>query len=438
MREGFIFDHNKCVSCKACSAACILENGWAVSPRTIYTYNSEAESSLVLINITLACNHCESAVCMDGCPSSAYKRDLITGAIVLDENKCIGCRYCQWNCPYDAPKYDREKKIITKCNLCYNRLKAGQPPACSSSCPTGALKFGQLSRSDSEASYPWFPNKNLNPAIEFLSGQSSNPLRIIPENINKTEIARSVVPGKSISGELSLILFSFLSTLSVAIVISSFIMGVYPERTVFLLVNSLSALISFFHLGKPARSLRAVVNFSYSPLSREIVFFIIYLALCTITLIFQLPGLLIATSVAGLCLLIAIDSVYIFADKRKSVTLHSGQTFLSAILIASFFSGIILPFIFIAIVKLGTSLHNLILKRKSSNFEIRFLRMAFLIVTGLRLISHNPITDIITISIFLTGEFFDRMLFYIDFNPVNINTMIDRQLNIERDEKKRG
>ena len=438
MREGFIFNHYKCVSCKACSAACILENGWAISPRNIYTYNSEAESSLHLINLALACNHCESAVCMDGCPSSAYKRDPVTGAIILDEIKCIGCRYCQWNCPYDAPKYDHEKKTITKCNLCYNGLKTGRQPACSSACPTGALRFGQLSLQKSYTYYSWFPGKNLDPAIEFSANQGFNPLRIIPENINKTEITKPVRKEKRISEELSLILFSFLSIVSVATVISSFFRGVFPERTVFFPVIVLAALASFFHLGKPVRSWRSVANFKHSPLSREIVFLIIYITLCAIILFFQLPGLLIAASVAGLCLLLAIDSVYIFADKKKSVTLHSGQAFLSALMIASFFSGIILPFIFIALVKLAVSVYGLIIKRMSPNFEIRFLRMAFLIVTGIRLISHNPFPDLITISIFLTGEFFDRMLFYIDFDPVNINTLIDRQLNIERDEKKRG
>src|SRR5512133_736522 len=102
MRKGFIVNTSKCVDCKACSAACIIENGWMVKPRNIYTYNSTAEQLFSLINLSLACNHCESAACMDGCPASAYSRDLVTGAVILDEKKCIGCRYCQWNCPYDA------------------------------------------------------------------------------------------------------------------------------------------------------------------------------------------------------------------------------------------------------------------------------------------------------------------------------------------------
>ena len=144
MTEGFIFDHNKCVACGACSAACIFENNWSFSPREIYAYNSAALPSLPVINLSLACNHCQNAVCMDGCPSSAYSKEPSTGAIILDDAKCIGCRYCQWNCPYDAPKYLISQKVIGKCNLCYQRLIEGSLPACSTACPTGALQFGKL------------------------------------------------------------------------------------------------------------------------------------------------------------------------------------------------------------------------------------------------------------------------------------------------------
>jgi len=438
MRKGFIFNHNKCVSCKSCSAACILENSWSIQPRNIYTFNSEAESLLLLINLRLACNHCESAVCMKGCPTSSFTRDSLTGAILFDEMKCIGCRYCQWNCPYDAPKFDSAKKIITKCNLCYSGLMDGRQPACSSACPTGALSFGQLSGQKADIGYSWFPNKNLDPAIEFTAGENNDPLRIIPENIYKSEITNPVNKEKSISGELSLIVFSFLTTLSVATLISSIFRGVYPERTVFIPVIVLAGLASFFHLGKRLRSWRSVSNLKNSPLSREVAFYLIYSTLSSITVFFQLPVFLIISSVIGLVLLILIDSVYIYADKRKYVKLHSGQTFLSALLIVSFLSGAVFPFIFIAIIKLAASLYSLLVKKMNSNFEIRFLRIAFLIVTGISLISHNSYSDLITISMFLTGEFFDRIIFYIDFNPLNINALINSQLNIDRDEKKRG
>src|SRR5664279_1555157 len=195
MRIGFIFDYNMCVNCKACSASCILENGWKVHPRNIYSYNSEAEYLLPVINISIACNHCETAACMQGCPTSAYSRDSITGAIILDEKKCIGCRYCQWNCPYDAPKYDVEKRTITKCNLCYTGFADGRQPACSTACPTGALRFDQLSDPDPDKRYIWFPDKKLNPAIEFTGRADNSPLRIVPdhrfsETNNKPDIPR--------------------------------------------------------------------------------------------------------------------------------------------------------------------------------------------------------------------------------------------------------
>ena len=113
------------------------------------------------VNISLACNHCKEAVCLNGCPSGSYFREPSTGAIVIDDQKCIGCRYCQWNCPYDAPKFNREKRIIGKCNLCYRGLQEGRLPACAVACPTGALNFGKLSETAIKNSPGWFPEKNL-------------------------------------------------------------------------------------------------------------------------------------------------------------------------------------------------------------------------------------------------------------------------------------
>src|SRR5450759_215736 len=233
MHKGFIFNYNKCVSCNACSAACILENGWGIHTRKIFTYNSEAELSLPLVNLSLACNHCESAICMEGCPTSAYRRESVTGAILLDDRKCIGCRYCQWNCPYDAPKFDVESKIIAKCNLCYSILLEGSLPACSSACPTGALSFGQLSVSGSR-SYSWFPDKKLNPGIEFSSDINDTPLKIVPENIFQRSGSENSKKRKNNSDELSLIIFSFLATLSVATIISSFLKGDFPKKIIFI------------------------------------------------------------------------------------------------------------------------------------------------------------------------------------------------------------
>jgi Fe-S-cluster-containing dehydrogenase component/DMSO reductase anchor subunit len=439
MRKGFIFNHNKCVNCNACSAACILENGWTVHPRNIFTFNSAAEHLFPIINLSLACNHCESAVCMEGCPSSAYSRETVTGAILLDEVKCIGCRYCQWNCPYDAPKFNSENRTIAKCNLCYSGLIEGRQPACSSACSTGALKFGQLTETDSYGDYPWFPDKKLNPAIEFAGSNKNTPLKIIPEIIYEQIVPKAAIAAKDISNELSLIIFSFLSTLSVATVITSFIKGVFPDKMIFIPVLLLAGLVSFFHLGRKLRSWRSVLNLKYSPLSREISVLIIYAVVSSITVFFHLPGFLVAASIIGLIFLLMIDSVYIFTDRSRSVILHSGQTFFSALLIVSFFSGIVLPFVFMALIKLMLSVYRLSVKKlNSTDFGIRFLRIAFLVISGISMILNISNIALFISSIFLIGELLDRIFFYIDFNPLNINTLIDEKLIIERDEKKRG
>jgi len=439
MRKGFIFDHNKCVNCNACRAACILENGWKVHPRNVYTFNSEAEYLLPVINLSLACNHCEKALCISGCPASAISRDIATSAVIVDETKCIGCKYCQWNCPYDAPKYDFEKRTIAKCNLCYTGLTNGLQPACSSACPTNALRFDKLSENDYGISYPWFPDKKLNPAIEFTTSGDNPPVRIIPESRFRETNPIPSRTGKKINGEISLVIFSFLAAISVSILIFSFVKGVYPANNIFIPVLLLMGIISMFHLGKKLRSWRSIVNFRNSPLSREITALIIYSGIALTMSIVKMPGLLIASMISGLIFLFLIDNVYYYADKRESVVLHSGQTFITALLIGSFLSGLVLPFVFIALIKFIASIYNLLKKRnQQTHFELRFIRIAFLIVPGISLVSHISYPELPVILMFLTGEFLDRILFYIDFNPMNINQIIEEQLNNELNEKKRG
>ena len=433
MRKGFIFNHNKCVNCNACNAACILENGRTIHLRNIYVYNADAEIALPVINLSLACNHCESAVCMTGCPASAFSREKSTRAVIIDEKKCLGCRYCQWNCPYDAPKFDAMKNTIAKCNLCFSELIAGREPACSNACPTGALKFGELSDKTQDVIYSWFPDKGLNPAIEFTGPLNSTPLKVIPANagsggkFDQNQIQNK--KRKNISAEVSLIIFSFLATISVSVLVSSLIKGVFPDKWTFISLLVCTGLFSFFHLGKKFRSWRSLTNLRSSPLSREIAALIIYSVVSAFTVFLNLPVLLIVSSASGLIFLLLIDGVYIFTDKNRYVILHTGQTFISALLIISFISGIVLPFVFMALLKLGLSFYNQISKQlNNSDFTLRFLRVVFLVVPGLYLILHSSYSDVFIIIIFLSGELIDRILFYKDFNPLNINTLINNNL----------
>jgi len=71
-----------------------------------------------------------------------HKND--NGIVSLDQNKCVGCRYCQWGCPYGAPQYDKKKGQITKCDFCTDYLAEGKDPTCVAACPTRALDFGEF------------------------------------------------------------------------------------------------------------------------------------------------------------------------------------------------------------------------------------------------------------------------------------------------------
>jgi formate dehydrogenase iron-sulfur subunit len=88
-----------------------------------------------------SCQHCIEPACVGVCPVTAITK-LSNGAVVINEKKCIGCRYCFQACPWKVPQFDFEKRVTRKCHLCYNRtLLNYQKPACVAACPVGALAF---------------------------------------------------------------------------------------------------------------------------------------------------------------------------------------------------------------------------------------------------------------------------------------------------------
>ncbi len=77
----------------------------------------------------------------------AYEKDPVTGIVRHLDDQCIGCQYCVLKCPYDVPKYSERLGIVRKCDMCHQRLGAGEAPACVQSCPTQAIKIVKVSRS---------------------------------------------------------------------------------------------------------------------------------------------------------------------------------------------------------------------------------------------------------------------------------------------------
>jgi anaerobic dimethyl sulfoxide reductase subunit B (iron-sulfur subunit) len=150
---GFYFDASACSGCKACQVACKDKHNLPVGLlwRRVYevaggrwTRSGEAwVSNVFAYNVSLACNHCEEPICLEVCPARAITKRL-DGIVLIDPDKCMGCRYCSWVCPYGAPQYDARAGHMTKCTLCADNLDSGLPPSCVAACPLRALDFGDL------------------------------------------------------------------------------------------------------------------------------------------------------------------------------------------------------------------------------------------------------------------------------------------------------
>nr|WP_218849084.1 4Fe-4S dicluster domain-containing protein [Nocardioides perillae] len=95
------------------------------------------------------CKHCTHAACLDVCPTGSLMRSEF-GTVVVQDDICNGCGYCVAACPYGVierrrgPDGHKNVGIAQKCTLCYDRLTAGQTPACAQSCPTQSIQFGDV------------------------------------------------------------------------------------------------------------------------------------------------------------------------------------------------------------------------------------------------------------------------------------------------------
>jgi anaerobic dimethyl sulfoxide reductase subunit B (iron-sulfur subunit) len=120
--------------------------------RRVYTYGGGSwvsygrlavPSNVYNYYVSTACMHCQDPACVDVCPAAAIaKRD--DGVVLIDAAKCIGCRYCEWSCPYGALAFNADSGVMTKCNLCEDLMAQGEAPACVGSCPMRALEVGDL------------------------------------------------------------------------------------------------------------------------------------------------------------------------------------------------------------------------------------------------------------------------------------------------------
>lgn len=128
-------DLEKCTGCRCCEMACSLYNVNQCNPEKARIRVIRSENDGLIFTIPVVCQQCERAPCLEFCPTKAMSRDLDTGAIVVDENRCIGCKRCAFVCPFGIPFIDEYRGVSVKCNLCEGSLK------CVEICPKDALSL---------------------------------------------------------------------------------------------------------------------------------------------------------------------------------------------------------------------------------------------------------------------------------------------------------
>jgi anaerobic dimethyl sulfoxide reductase subunit B (iron-sulfur subunit) len=202
-RLAFYFDADACSGCKTCQIACKDKNDLSLGIvwRRVYEVTggdwekqgSAWKNNIFAYNVSLACNHCEKPVCKDSCPTKAIsKRE--DGIVWIDDSKCMGCRYCEWVCPYGAPQFNPEIGLMTKCNMCFDYVDEGKNPSCVDACPMRAMDFGEFDvlvkkYGDEKSVFPLPNRQHTEPSLVVKPHRSCDELMLEkPAVVNLEEV----------------------------------------------------------------------------------------------------------------------------------------------------------------------------------------------------------------------------------------------------------
>ena len=200
---ALVINQKRCIGCQACALSCKMANNvpdgmmWnrVLSIGTDRIDGARGEfPNLTREYLPIACQHCEDPACMKVCPTGATYKDA-SGRVLIDYDKCIGCRMCMAACPYNARvfnwnepvrdigfdygEYDvpaRPKGVMEKCTLCHERCDRGEDPMCVVNCPMRARVYGDLDDPASAASkaaretgaYILLPEMGTKPQVHYV------------------------------------------------------------------------------------------------------------------------------------------------------------------------------------------------------------------------------------------------------------------------------
>ena len=172
---GLVIDLDVCVGCHGCAVSCKQWNtSGTTGPLTdmnpygpdpegvwfnrIRSYEVGNYPDNKTVNFPMSCMHCEDAACVDVCPTGASYKRKEDGIVLIDQEKCMGCNYCSWACPYGARELDRSSGTMKKCTLCVDRIyddelpESERLPSCVMTCPSNARHFGDFNDPESNVS----------------------------------------------------------------------------------------------------------------------------------------------------------------------------------------------------------------------------------------------------------------------------------------------
>jgi Fe-S-cluster-containing dehydrogenase component len=223
---ALVIDLNVCVGCHACVTSCKSWNtsGAAGSLADDNPYGSDPTGTFFnrvqtfevgefpnteTVHFPKSCLHCEDPPCVPVCPTGASYKRKEDGIVLVDYDKCIGCNYCSWACPYGARELDEHRQEMSKCTLCADRIDnqslppEDRQPACVMACPTSARLFGDIHDPDSTVSvaireqggYQLMPEWGTKPANHYL------PRRKVEIKLHDDQLTRADNPLK-IDGKL--------------------------------------------------------------------------------------------------------------------------------------------------------------------------------------------------------------------------------------------
>jgi Fe-S-cluster-containing hydrogenase component 2 len=133
MQKVLHINPEKCTGCLQCEMACSFENygifATAKSRIKVFDFHDTGKK------VPYTCTQCDEAWCLHACPVEAITLDKLTGAKVVNDSTCVGCKVCTIACPFGTINYVADTGKVQKCDLC------GGEPACADACPTGAITF---------------------------------------------------------------------------------------------------------------------------------------------------------------------------------------------------------------------------------------------------------------------------------------------------------